>query len=61
MGIIGRDPNRQSEVASSCVSQVYEEKDDRGIEGNAVLCTSTAVTPEAEGVWGGEIRVKSDV
>ena len=61
MGIIVRDPNRQGEVASFCVSQVYREEDDGGIKGDALLCTSTAISPEAEGVWGGEIGVKSEV
>ena len=37
MGSIVRDPNRQGEVASSCVSQVYGEEDDGGIEGDALL------------------------
>ena len=61
MGVIARDPNRQSEMASSYVSQVYGEEDNWSIKGDASLCAATAVTPEAEGVWGGEFGVKSDV
>ena len=59
MGSIANDSNRQSEMASFFVAQVDGEEDNRGIKGYAAAA-ATAVTPEAKGVWGGEVRVESD-
>ena len=48
-------------MASICGSFVYGEEDHGGIEGDALLCTSAAISPEAEGVWGGDVGVESVV
>ena len=61
MGVISSDANRQSEMAISYVSQVYGEEDNWSIKGDAWLCAATAIPPEARGVGGGEVGVKSDV
>ena len=61
MGVIASDANRQCEMASSYVSQVYGEEDNWSIKRDASLCAATAVSPEADGVGGGEVGVKSDV
>ena len=48
-------------MASFYVTQVYREENNWRIKGDASLCAATADAPEAEGVRGGEVGVKSDV
>ena len=61
MGVVASDANRQCKMAISYVSQVYGEEDDWGVKRDASLCAAAAGSPEAEGVGGGAVGVKSEI
>ena len=61
MGVVAGDANRQCEMAIPYVSQVYGEEDNWSVKRYASLCAAAAGAPEAEGVGGGAVGVKSDV